>query len=109
MLPLLTFASGIVAGVIGVKLLKQAKAPAAIKSIAQKARSGLDKAGEELRDAAVSGLSTVEKSSASLRQKLTGESEPRSTEPATADGTAPAAPPPEQTPTPSGTRQNEEA
>jgi len=109
MLPLLTFASGIVAGVIGVKLLKQAKAPAAIKSMAQKARSGLDKAGEELRDAAVSGLSTVEKSSASLRQRLTGESEPPAAEPATANDPAPAAQPPEQTPSPSGKRQNEEA
>ena len=70
MLPLLRFASGILVGVVGVHLLKQSKAPEAVKSFAQKARSGLDKAGEELREATVSGLSAVEKSSAALRSKL---------------------------------------
>ena len=70
MLPVLRFASGILVGVVGVHLLKQAKAPEAVKSLAQKARTGLDKAGEELRDATVSSLSAVEKSSAALRSKL---------------------------------------
>lgn len=71
MLPFLTFASGIVAGIVGVKLLKQVKTPDSLGSLGDKARSGLDKAGAGLRDATVAGLAAVEKSTASLRTKLT--------------------------------------
>ncbi|NEW89749.1 hypothetical protein DU475_21115 [Rhodopseudomonas sp. WA056] len=104
MLPLLRFATGVLVGVIGVQLLKQAKAPEAVKSFAQKARSGLDKAGEELREATVSGLSAVEKSSAALRTKLSGESAAQEAGPAAADAapaaTATASPqPPDETAT----------
>lgn len=81
MLPFLTFASGIVAGIIGVKLLKNVKAPESLGSIGDKARGGLDKAQAGLRDVTVSGLSALEKSSASLRTKLTPE-EPATPEPA---------------------------
>lgn len=73
MLPFLTFASGIVAGIIGVKLLKNVKAPESLGSIGDKARGSLDKAQAGLRDVTVSGLSALEKSSASLRTKLTPE------------------------------------
>ncbi len=76
MLPLLTFASGLVAGIVGIRLIKkvgtpQATAPATgLETIGDKARHGLDKAQTSLRQATVSGLSTIEKSSASLREKL---------------------------------------
>ncbi|WP_096701913.1 hypothetical protein [Magnetospirillum sp. 15-1] len=71
--PLLTFASGLVAGIVGVKLLKKATPPAAaqLDDIGGKARQGLAQAQSSLRDATVSGLSAIEKSSASLRAKLT--------------------------------------
>lgn len=77
--PLLTFASGLVAGILGVRLLKKAAPPAAaqLDGIGGKARQGLAQAQAGLRDATVSGLSAIEKSSANLRAKL-----------------APAAPPP---------------
>lgn len=81
MLPFLTFASGIIAGIVGVKLLKNVKAPQSLGSIGDKARGGLDKAQAGLRDVTVSGLSAIEKSSASLRTKLTLE-EPAAPEPA---------------------------
>lgn len=70
MLPLLTFASGIVAGIVGVKLLKNAKTPQSLHDLGDKARGGLDKAGTSLRDVTVSGLSAIEKSTAGLRARL---------------------------------------
>lgn len=70
MLPFLTFASGIVAGIVGVKLLKKAKAPQSLHDLGDKARGGLDKAGAGLRDVTVSGLSAIEKSTAGLRARL---------------------------------------
>lgn len=70
MLPLLTFASGFVAGVVGLRLIKSVNAPETLRSAAGKARQGLDQAQSSLRQATVSGLSTIEKSSASLRSKL---------------------------------------
>lgn len=88
MLPFLTFASGIIAGVVGVKLLKNVKAPESLETLGDKARSGLDKAGAGLRDATLSGLTAIEKSTASLRGKLAavGEAE------AEAEAAPPAAP-----------------
>lgn len=82
MLPFLTFAGGIVAGIVGVKLLKQVKTPESLGSLGDKARSGLDKAGAGLREATVSGLSAIEKSTATLRTKLTPEAEPEAEVPA---------------------------
>ncbi|MFA6022392.1 MAG: hypothetical protein WC722_19205 [Rhodospirillales bacterium] len=73
MLPLLTFASGLLAGIVGVKLLKKVKAPDSLGNFGDKARSGLDKAQAGLRDATVTSLSAIEKSTASLRAKLTPE------------------------------------
>lgn len=70
MLPLLTFASGIVAGIVGVKLLKNAKTPQSLHDLGDKARGCLDKAGAGLRDVTVSGLSALEKSTAGLRARL---------------------------------------
>lgn len=75
MLPFLTFAGGIVAGIVGVKLLKQVKTPESLESLGDKARSGLDKAGAGLRDVTVSGLSAIEKSTAKMRGKLSPEPE----------------------------------
>lgn len=78
MFPLLTFASGLLAGIVGVRVLKSVKVPAGmgaatatqLGTIGDKARHGLDKAQTGLRQASVSGLTAVEKSSASLREKL---------------------------------------
>lgn len=77
MLPLLTFASGLLAGVVGVRLLKSVKTPEGVKTataaIGGKARHGLDQAQTGLRQATVSGLTAIERSSASLRARLTPE------------------------------------
>jgi hypothetical protein len=61
--PLLTFATGLLAGIAGVRLLKSAKAPDGLCH----ATASL---GEKTRDAAVSGLTAIERSSASLRGKI---------------------------------------
>ena len=79
MLPLLTFASGLLAGAVGVRLLKTVKPPERLRtaagvrleSLGDKTRHGFDKAETGLRQATISGLEVVEKSSASLRAKLT--------------------------------------
>lgn len=70
--PLLTFAGGLLAGIIGVRVLNKAPAAAAarLEGLGDKARSGLGEVRDGLRGAAVSGLSAVEKSSATLRGKL---------------------------------------
>ncbi len=77
MFPLLTFATGLVVGIAGVRLLKSAKiVPIATPSaddIGKKAREGFDRARSGLREAAVSGLSAVERTSAGLRDKLAPE------------------------------------
>lgn len=70
MLPLLTFASGIVAGILGVRLLKNPRRPTPLKQLGHTALGGLGRAGEGLREATLSGLSAIEKSSASLRAQL---------------------------------------
>lgn len=74
MLPLLTFASGLVAGIVGIRMLKAARTPDRLRSaghtLGDKARHGLDQAQAGLRGAAVSGLTAIEKTSASLRGKL---------------------------------------
>lgn len=64
MLPVLTFAAGVLAGAIGVNMLRKAKQSDGLRAAAA------------VRQAAVSGLSAVEKSSASLRAKLTPVEEP---------------------------------
>lgn len=72
--PLLTFASGLLLGVAGIRLLKTVKAPEGLKSAAgtlgDKARHGIDRAQTGLRDATVTGLSAIERSSANLRGRL---------------------------------------
>ncbi|EME69039.1 hypothetical protein H261_15300 [Paramagnetospirillum caucaseum] len=70
--PLLTFASGLLAGIVGVRLINKAapSAAARLDGIGDKARQGLCQAQGGLRDATVSGLTAIEKSSASLRAKL---------------------------------------
>ena len=80
--PLLTFASGLIAGIVGVRLLNKAAPPASagLGNLGGKARDGLAQAQTGLRDATVSGLSAIEKSSASLRARLA----PAANEPAKA-------------------------
>lgn len=79
MLPVLTFASGLIAGIVGVRLLKKAKLADRPDTAAR-----LDKAQTGLRHAAVSGLAAVEKSSACLRAKLTPAETPDGDTPAPA-------------------------
>lgn len=73
--PLLTFASGLLAGIVGVRLLNKTapQVAAAVRAgdLGGKARQGLTQAQSGLRDATVSGLAAIEKSSASLRARLT--------------------------------------
>ncbi|GAA4249758.1 hypothetical protein GBZ26_27735 [Azospirillum formosense] len=82
MLPLLTFASGVIAGAIGVRMVKNAKAKADptiadlratnLKSVDVKAaaREGAGKAQSAVREAAVTGLLAIERTSAGLRSRL---------------------------------------
>lgn len=81
MLPVLTFASGLIAGIVGVQMLKKAKLADRRDPAAR-----LDKAQAGLRQAAVSGLAAMEKSSAGLRAKLTPAEAPDTV----TDGDAPA-------------------
>ncbi len=75
MYPLLIFATGLVVGAAGARLLKGANGPLKAKATAatEKAQCGVEKAQEAVRDAAVSGLSAIERTSARLRTKLTPE------------------------------------
>lgn len=59
MFPLLPFAAGLLTGVAAIKLIRN-----------DKAKKQLDKAQDRLREATVSGLATLEHSSARLRDKL---------------------------------------
>lgn len=79
--PLLTFSTGILAGIAAVRWLKsgqaKANALAAQKRLREmtargqdKAASGLGATQQTLRDAAVAGLSAVETSSKRLRSRL---------------------------------------
>lgn len=81
MLPLLTFAAGVLAGASVVRMLRSEKARAGFEAAGSrlreaatasrgKAQSGLDAAESQLRDAAIAGLAAVERSSAKLRGKL---------------------------------------
>jgi hypothetical protein len=59
MFPVFPFAAGLVAGAVAVHLLR-----------GEKAKGRLDKAQDRLREAAVSGLGTIELSMARLRDKI---------------------------------------
>lgn len=109
MLPLLTFASGLIAGAIGVRMMKTAKAKAdpriadlratALGAVDVKAaaREGAGKAQTAVREAAVSGLLAIERTSAGLRSRLATpageapvEAAPAEAEPAKDDVAEPA-------------------
>lgn len=74
MLPLLTFATGLIVGIAGVRVARSARPGDGLKAAADgvgaKARQGFESARSGLRDAAVTGLSAVEKTSAGLRERL---------------------------------------
>ncbi|MBK3731772.1 hypothetical protein GAY29_01390 [Azospirillum brasilense] len=82
MLPLLTFASGVIAGALGVRMVKNAKAKADPRiadlratnlkaaDVKAAAREGAGKAQTAVREAAVSGLLAIERTSAGLRSRL---------------------------------------
>ncbi|EPY00431.1 hypothetical protein [Magnetospirillum fulvum] len=69
--PVLLFATGLVTGIVGVRALKNSKGKESLTALSHKTRHGLDQAKSGLRDATVSGLTAIEKSSANLRGKLT--------------------------------------
>lgn len=73
MVPLLTFASGLLAGIVGVRVLKGTAKPSGekLQALGTRARDGLEKAQNGLRSATISGLEGIERSSAHLRDKLT--------------------------------------
>lgn len=84
--PLLTFSTGLLAGVVAVRWLKNGKAKAnaiaaqerlrgATASGREKAAGSLEAAQQKLRDAAIASLSAVETSSARLRTRLTPAAE----------------------------------
>lgn len=62
MFHLLPFAAGLLAGAAAIKLIRD-----------DKAKSGLEKAQDRLREATVSSLTAIEQSSARLRGRLAGE------------------------------------
>ena len=70
MFPLFPFAAGLLTGAVAIKLIRS-----------EKAKKQLDKAQDRLREATVSRLSTIEQSTAKLRDKLQGSpaSEPAAT------------------------------
>ncbi len=86
MFPMLTFTAGLLAGAVAVRLLKSDKAgesfsqaqarlrdaaAASVDIVKEKAHAGLDAAEERLREASLSGLNAIERSSAELRSRLT--------------------------------------
>lgn len=77
--PLLIFAGGLFAGIAGVRTIKNAKLP-------ETARRGLETAEGGLRRATVSGLETLERSSAALRGRLSPDA--RTAGPGESDATA---------------------
>lgn len=92
MLPVLTFAAGLIVGAAGYRALKKSKSSVNLRAAGDAARDGLGKAQSGLRQAAVSGLSAVERSSANLRVKL--ETVPaEAEEPVSAAAAAPEAAP----------------
>lgn len=87
MFPLFPFATGLLVGVLGVRLAKSATRDggSAPGEVGSRTRSGFDRACDGLRDAAVSSLAAVEKSSAGLREKLTPRPEAGETPPGDAE------------------------
>lgn len=96
MYPLLVFASGVIAGAVGIRVLKRATLPEGVKAAAGSGRAGLDRAQEAVREAALSGLSAVERTSATLRTRLTPS--PGAPEAAEPDAAEPDAAPADEAP-----------
>lgn len=84
--PIVTLAAGVVLGALGVRYGQKLGSSRAIsdKTAAGTAllRDGLQRAGNDLRGAAVSGLSVVEKQSGQLRQRLEESAGEAAAEPA---------------------------
>lgn len=84
MLPLLTFAAGLVTGAAGIRLLKSVKTKeslreataSGVEAVTTTARDQLGRVETGLRKATVSSLTAIERSSANLRAKLEAEPAP---------------------------------
>lgn len=83
MFPLLPFAAGLAAGILGVQMLRNVKTG----TLNSSAREQLGRAKSGLRNATVSSLEAIEHSTANLRAKLTPEPAPAA-EPDAAESTA---------------------
>lgn len=74
--PIVTLAAGIVLGALGVRYGQRRRPLTAIRDSKDAGtaliRDGLDRAGSQMRGAAISGLSVVERQSGQLRQRLEG-------------------------------------
>ncbi|PWC44240.1 hypothetical protein [Azospirillum sp. TSO22-1] len=92
MYPLLVFASGLIAGAVGVRLLKRADLPQNLKAATASGKVGLDRAQSAVREATLSGLSAVESTSARLRAKLAPEPETAAPEAPAAEEPSPRPP-----------------
>ena len=72
--PLFTLAAGLAVGIMGVRLAKSANARTALQRTTsaggETMRTGLSQARRGVREAAVSGLKTIEKTSVALQRKL---------------------------------------
>lgn len=93
--PLLMLVAGLAVGVMGVRLAKSENARKALQTTAtttgQTVRTGLNQARSEVRDVAVSGLKTIETTSAVLRRKLDDTSPDKMPETPAGPGSARAA------------------
>ena len=92
---LFTLVAGLVVGVMGVRLAKSADARKALQSSAARSgetvRTGLNQARTGVRDAAVSGLKTVEKTSVALQRKLNNTAPEKAPDTPAQEGSAGAA------------------
>ena len=93
--PLFTLVAGLVVGVMGVRLAKSANARKALQSTAARGgetvRTGLDQARTGVRDAAASGLKTIEKTSVALQRKLNNTAPEKAPDTPAQEGSAGAA------------------
>ena len=90
--PLFTVIAGVAVGVMGVRLAKSANPRKALQLTAatggETMRTGLNQTRSVVRGAAVSGLKTIEKTSAALREKLANTSPEEVSDTPTHDGSA---------------------
>lgn len=104
MFPLITFFSGVIAGAVGVRLVKNAMTSRdfttavrdGAESVGARAQAGGGKAQTAVREATITSLLAIERTSADLRSRLAvvpADAPAAPADAASGDGTAPAADP----------------